>query len=275
MAPPKNVKNFAKFVARVVFLILRLSPMSSRFQSYSAWIHHVLNVTRISIPVSLLGLRYLDRLMTLAPTVALGALHQSSNGLGHMGIEYQLTTACLSLANDFLDDNAYANKAWSEATGFNVRHIIAMKVKVLNTLNHRLGLAQDEYPAWLNLMQVLAVELDQQTASQIAVPPTIVIDEINDIKDTLSSDPRSHSISTTIGGAPVYKSNDFTGKVHSKQVAVAAAASSHTEPYYKEHACQQSVENNQHFYGLSSTVQLDELSSANKQGHARAGLLIS
>ena len=68
-------------------------------------------------------------------------------------LEYRLFTVALVLANKYLDDNSYSNKAWSEVTGLELHKINIMELEFMKFIDYSLLVKEREYLGWVRWLE--------------------------------------------------------------------------------------------------------------------------
>jgi hypothetical protein len=68
-------------------------------------------------------------------------------------LEYRLFTIAIVLANKYLDDNSYSNKAWSDVTGLELRKINIMELEFMKYIDYSLLVKEREYVVWIKWLE--------------------------------------------------------------------------------------------------------------------------
>ncbi|RHZ58173.1 hypothetical protein Glove_375g19 [Diversispora epigaea] len=89
------------------------------------------------------------------------------------GTEYQIFVCALMLANKFLSDISYDNKAWSDALNIPVSQLNTMEKEFLINLDFRLNISEQEYHEWVhNLTEYIIGDNNTSVCSYIAPSPS-------------------------------------------------------------------------------------------------------
>ena len=86
-------------------------------------------------------------------------------------LEYRLFTVSVILANKYLDDNSYSNKAWSDVTGLELRKINIMEQEFMKYVDYNLVVVRTEYSAWVNWLEMYIGSVMPATATLFSFEP--------------------------------------------------------------------------------------------------------
>lgn len=87
-------------------------------------------------------------------------------------LEYRLFTIALLLANKYLDDNSYSNKAWSDVTGLELRKINIMEQEFVKYLDYRIVVHEAEYILWVQWLEAsIRIVMGNTTKERLETPP--------------------------------------------------------------------------------------------------------
>ncbi|KAI8914090.1 hypothetical protein BC831DRAFT_489571 [Entophlyctis helioformis] len=140
--------QLAHFVSSLVLLIwhsLIVSESDPVFTHFCSFTGRIFAATtnNVTPPVVLTALRYVKRLratMRSAPVP---------------GSELRVWASALSLADAYVNDNAYTTRSWSDVSGFAVAECVAMRKEFLDQIGFDLGLSERDYAEWLAELEVL------------------------------------------------------------------------------------------------------------------------
>jgi hypothetical protein len=145
------------------------TPLASAFSAtpeFVKYTKYLLQTMQISCSTALLSLFYLYRLRPrvehmFVPGTFADAHRQNSGDPNENRyqyrrdpkLEYRLFTIAVVLANKYLDDNSYSNKAWSDVTGLELRKINIMEQEFMKYIDYNLVVEEREYVAWVNWLE--------------------------------------------------------------------------------------------------------------------------
>ncbi|GAA5882863.1 hypothetical protein JCM3774_006318 [Rhodotorula dairenensis] len=160
VVPPSPVSPLALFAAEMVSWLWfapsasksgagetsRTSGEVARLQiqpteRFVRFCQEILSTTQVSVSVVLLALLLVSRL-------------KQQNAIdGAPGSEYRLAVTGLMLANKILDDQTYTAQTWSQVSSLELKPLVAGEVEFLRGLDYSLHVSEDDYNAWLRLLQ--------------------------------------------------------------------------------------------------------------------------
>ncbi|KAJ1558270.1 hypothetical protein HK405_014041, partial [Cladochytrium tenue] len=145
-----------------------------------AFAHRLLSSARLSLPVILVALRYLDAYyhedQLREEKEDETGLHQQQQQpeeqqeQDHLQRRRRLTPftallACLVAANKFLDDSRYSNAWWSRVAELPLEQVNAFERDLLRTLRFRLAVPAEDYRDWAARMQAFARAIEDAERS--------------------------------------------------------------------------------------------------------------
>ena len=173
-------------------------------QPLTAFVHAVLSQTLASPQCAALGLYYLVRLpvrMGAAGVRVAGPLwNVAVDAEGHTcyasvhdreraaragfvaelygggeDVPYRLAALALMLGNKWLDDHTFTNKTWHEVTHLDLARLTALEQRALECFNYSLGVANDDWRAWLGVLKEGAVNASAAiTAAASVINPSVL-----------------------------------------------------------------------------------------------------
>ena len=144
---------------------------TSEFIQYTKWL---LETMQISCSTGLLALFYLHRLRPRVKHLFVPGTFEggSSDGCSDVfqqqqhpltppryqyrrdpKLEYRLFTISLVLANKYLDDHSYSNRAWADVTGLDLRKINIMELEFMKYIDYQLLAKEREYVLWIRWLE--------------------------------------------------------------------------------------------------------------------------
>ncbi|CAG8576872.1 375_t:CDS:2 [Diversispora eburnea] len=87
------------------------------------------------------------------------------------GTEHQVFICALMLANKFLNDISYGNKAWSDTLNISVSQLNIMEKEFLINLDFRLNVSEPEYHEWVHNLTKYIIGNNNISACSYVVPP--------------------------------------------------------------------------------------------------------
>ncbi|KAJ8325560.1 hypothetical protein O5D80_005771 [Batrachochytrium dendrobatidis] len=163
----EDAMQLANFVTSLVFILWRcrsLSPLDSAFIQFQNYTIKLLNSTsnNVTPPVILTALKYVERLRAVTPAGAEDyPIKLFMSCPADASKELRVWITALSLADGFVNDNAYTVRSWSDVSGFSVLECVAMRKEFLEAIEHKLYITEQEYTYWLQTLESL---LDQPEA---------------------------------------------------------------------------------------------------------------
>jgi hypothetical protein len=163
--------RLAEFVSKMVFYIFWSDcQVSNDFVYYTKYL---LETMQVSCSTALLSLYYLNRLRQhlFVPGTFKSVSIQASKYQYRRDpkLEYRLFTISLILANKYLDDNSYSNKAWSEVTGLDLRKVNIMELEFMKYIDYTLLVKEKEYVQWVRWLESFIRIVMDVSASSTAV----------------------------------------------------------------------------------------------------------
>nr|KAJ3401368.1 hypothetical protein HK105_004496 [Polyrhizophydium stewartii] len=140
--------QLAHFVTSLVFMLwrsLQLDELDPAFVQFQEYVAKLLTATsnNVTPPVILTSLKYLERLRK-----AVGAP-------GAAGSEFRIWVTALSLADAFVNDNAYTAKSWADVSGIPPVECVSMRKEFLAAIGYNLYVTEAEYADWLRTLETL------------------------------------------------------------------------------------------------------------------------
>ena len=147
---------------------------------------YLLQTMQISCSTALLSLFYLHRLRPRVQHMFVpgtfvsnaSAAEKQRDGASHRyqyrrdpKLEYRLFTISVILANKYLDDNSYSNKAWSDVTGLELRKINIMEQEFMKYIDYSLVVVRNEYSAWVNWLETYIGPVMPAAGKQFSFEP--------------------------------------------------------------------------------------------------------
>lgn len=80
-------------------------------------------------------------------------------------LEYRLFTISLVLANKYLDDHSYSNRAWADVTGLDLRKINIMELEFMKYIDYQLLAKEMEYVVWIRFLESYIVPTSKLPSS--------------------------------------------------------------------------------------------------------------
>ena len=139
---------FSQFVATFVYCLwhdqsfseLSKSPTMA-LKEFSVFVNELLKVTKLSLSVLLLSLKYIHRIKV-----------RCSNLHGRPGSEYRLIVCTLNLAMKYLIDNTYSNKTWYRLSKIPLIEINLAEMEFMAQLRYDLSVREEKYFSWLHFV---------------------------------------------------------------------------------------------------------------------------
>ncbi|KAJ1328739.1 hypothetical protein BSLG_009974 [Batrachochytrium salamandrivorans] len=172
--------QLAHFITSVVFILWRSRSLSESASAFVQFQNYVLKLLRstsnnVTPPVILTSLKYIERLRSVTPCSptsssplspsSIPSHDDSVSGSGSPGTELRIWVTALSIADAFVNDNAYTVRSWAEVSGFSAIECATMRKEFLEAIDHRLYIAEAEYANWLHALEAM---LDQSCADNAA-----------------------------------------------------------------------------------------------------------
>lgn len=181
------LKNRSRSSVGEVILEQANCPLVSAFRAspeFVKYTKYLLQTMQISCSTALLSLFYLYRLRprvqhmfvpgTFSEHAKSGSKDDSTSRYQYRRdpkLEYRLFTIAVVLANKYLDDNSYSNKAWSDVTGLELRKINVMEQEFMKYIDYNLAVDEDHYVAWVNWLEGYIGSVMNKASQQFSFEP--------------------------------------------------------------------------------------------------------
>ncbi|KAJ3038688.1 hypothetical protein HDV00_000437 [Rhizophlyctis rosea] len=135
--------------------------------SLRAYIHTLLEATRVSSSVVILALKYLHRLRSRTLRRPSASVNPS---LSTPTVAFLL---CLVFSNKFADDERFTNTAWASVGGLSLKDLNAAERDALGLMGYNLCVSEGEYAEWLDFLVKVVADSERIVGERDALASVI------------------------------------------------------------------------------------------------------
>ncbi|KAJ1340386.1 hypothetical protein BSLG_005028 [Batrachochytrium salamandrivorans] len=194
--------QLAHFITSVVFILWRSRSLSESASAFVQFQNYVLKLLRstsnnVTPPVILTSLKYIERLRSVTPCSptsssplspsSIPSHDDSVSGSGSPGTELRIWVTALSIADAFVNDNAYTVRSWAEC--YNNHGIDSLRPHTFGPFD--LARLPGSFPVDLSPAMPIATVVGKVTATAAVVCPETTGPVL--VSDTSAQQPLSHS----------------------------------------------------------------------------------